>query len=103
MTGMERNSDLVIMSAYAPLFVNVNKGGMQWHTDLIGYDALNSYGSPADYARQMFSQNHGDVVLPVSAQGVPTREWQPPARAGASPAAQQVPTLFFNAKPERFI
>ena len=30
MTGMERNSDVVIMSAYAPLFVNVNPGGMQW-------------------------------------------------------------------------
>ena len=40
MTGMERNSDMVIMSSYAPLFVNVNPGGMQWATDLIGYDAL---------------------------------------------------------------
>src|SRR5437588_4322404 len=45
MTGMERNSDVVIMSAYAPLFVNVNPGGMQWTSDLIGYDSLNSYGS----------------------------------------------------------
>jgi alpha-N-arabinofuranosidase len=25
MTGMERNSDLVIRSCYAPLFVNINK------------------------------------------------------------------------------
>jgi alpha-L-arabinofuranosidase len=50
MTGMERNSDIVIMSCYAPLFVNVNPGGMQWPTDLIGYDALTSYGSPAYYA-----------------------------------------------------
>ena len=30
LTGLERNSDVVIMSAYAPLFVNVNPGGMQW-------------------------------------------------------------------------
>jgi alpha-N-arabinofuranosidase len=101
MTGMERNSDLVIMSCYAPLFVNVNKGGMQWRTDLIGYDALNSYGSPAYYAQQMFSLHHGDVVLPVSAQGVPTREWQPPpgrgGTPGAAPTPQQVPTLFFDA------
>jgi alpha-N-arabinofuranosidase len=106
MTGMERNSDLVIMSSYAPLFVNVNKGGMQWRTDLIGYDAMNSYGSPAYYAQRMFSTNHGDVVLPVTAQGVPAREWQPPAgRRGANdtqpvpplPPVQQVPTLFFNA------
>jgi alpha-N-arabinofuranosidase len=73
MTGMERNSDLVVMSSYAPLFVNVNKGAMQWHTDLIGYDGLTSYGSPAYWAQQMFSTHHGDLVLPIDAQAVPTR------------------------------
>ena len=26
MTGMERNSDLIVMASYAPLFVNVNPG-----------------------------------------------------------------------------
>jgi alpha-N-arabinofuranosidase len=110
MTGMERNSDLVIMESYAPLFVNVNKGGMQWPTDLIGFDALGSYGSPAYYAQQMFSVHHGDVVLPVTAQGVPTHEWQPPAAGGRRgapgtptpppqppPPPQQVPMLFFDA------
>jgi alpha-N-arabinofuranosidase len=102
MTGMERNSDLVIMSAYAPLFVNVNPGGMQWPTDLIGYDALTSYGSPSYYAQKMFSLYRGDVVLIVDAEGIPTREWQAPASrrggAGGQPGAtQQVPTLFFNA------
>jgi alpha-N-arabinofuranosidase len=106
MTGMERNSDLVIMSCYAPLFVNVNPGGMQWKTDLIGYDTLTSYGSPAYWAQQMFSRHHGDVVLPLDAQGVPTKEWQPPAgrgRGGANaatpqpPVPQQVPLLFFDA------
>ena len=44
MTGMERNSDLIVMASYAPLFVNVNPGGMQWESDLIGYDAMTSYG-----------------------------------------------------------
>jgi alpha-N-arabinofuranosidase len=33
MTGMERNSDLVVMASYAPLFVNVNPGGMEWKSD----------------------------------------------------------------------
>lgn len=65
MIGMERNSDLVLMHAYAPLFVNVNPGGMQWMTDLIGYNTLTSYGSPAYYAQVMFSQNLGNTVLPV--------------------------------------
>ncbi|MBK5271573.1 MAG: alpha-N-arabinofuranosidase, partial [Bacteroidia bacterium] len=51
MTGMERNSDLIIMSCYAPLFVNVNTAtatapkAWQWDSDLIGYNALSSYGS----------------------------------------------------------
>ena len=33
--------------------------------DLIGYDSLTSFGSPAYYAQVMFAQNRGDVVLPV--------------------------------------
>jgi alpha-L-arabinofuranosidase len=63
LTGLERNSDLVVMSAYAPLFVNVNPGGMQWSTDLIGYDALNSYGSPAYYAQVMFASCLGEQTM----------------------------------------
>lgn len=98
MTGMERNSDIVILASYAPLFVNVNPGGMQWGTDLIGYDALTSYGSPSYYAQKMFSVNHGDAVLPVEAENIPTREWQPPARRGGSPSApRQVPFVFYDA------
>ena len=62
MTGMERNSDLIVMHCYAPLFVNVNPGGMQWSSDLIGYDALNSYGSPSFYAQAMFANNIGDAL-----------------------------------------
>lgn len=98
MTGLERNSDVVIMSSYAPLFVNVNPGGMQWRTDLIGYDALTSYGSPAYYAQKMFSLNHGDAVLPVDSENIPTREWQRPPRRGGPPSApEQVPYVFYNA------
>ena len=66
MTGLERNSDVVVMSAYAPLFVNVNPGGMQWSTDLIGYDALNSYGSPSYYTQVMFASCLGDHTLDSS-------------------------------------
>jgi alpha-N-arabinofuranosidase len=63
MTGLERNSDVVIMASYAPLLVNVNPGGMQWETNLIGYDTLKSYGSPAYYAQVMFSSYLGDHTL----------------------------------------
>jgi alpha-N-arabinofuranosidase len=63
MTGLERNSDLIVMAAYAPLLVNVNPGGMQWETDLIGYNALSSYGSPAYYAQVMFASYLGDHTV----------------------------------------
>jgi alpha-N-arabinofuranosidase len=63
MTGLERNSDIVVMASYAPLFVNVSPGGMQWPSDLIGFDALSSYGSPSYYAQVMFSRHLGDQIL----------------------------------------
>ncbi len=63
MTGLERNSDLILMASYAPMFVNVNPGGMQWETDLIGYDATSSYGSPSYWAQVMFAGNLGTEVV----------------------------------------
>jgi alpha-N-arabinofuranosidase len=63
MTGMERNSDIIVMSSYAPLLVNVNPGGMQWESDLIGYDALTSYGSPSYWAQVLFANHLGEEVV----------------------------------------
>ena len=79
MAAMERNADLIKMQCYAPLLVNVNPGARQWRPDLIGYDAISTYGSPSYYAIQMFSRNFGDQVLPVraaetSVQGAATRD-----------------------------
>jgi alpha-N-arabinofuranosidase len=71
MAAMERHSDLIVMQCYAPLFVNVNPGARQWRPDLIGYDALNVYGSPSYYAIRMFSQNHGDSILKTSVANPP--------------------------------
>jgi len=62
LTGVERNSDVVVMSSYAPLMVNVHNGGMQWHPDLIGYDGLTSYGSPSYYVLSLFAGKIGDEV-----------------------------------------
>ena len=99
MTGMERNSDVVVLASYAPLFVNVNRGGMQWGSNLIGYDALNSYGSPSYYAQKMFSMYLGDSVIEITGENIPTQTWQPAqgkAKKGQS-APKQVPSLFFVA------
>ena len=65
LTGIERNADIVPLECYAPLFVNINPGASQWGTNLIGYDALNSYGSPSYYLQAVFAHNVGDVVVPI--------------------------------------
>ena len=106
MSCMERNSDVVLMSCYAPLVVNVSQvsgqgRSMQWSSDLIGYDALTSYGSPSYYAQKMFSTMHGDEILATDSQNVPTRTWQRPARRGnAAPAPEQLKEIFFVATRE---
>jgi alpha-N-arabinofuranosidase len=73
MTGMERNSDIIVMSCYAPLFVNVNPGGMQWPSDLIGYDAARAYGSPSYYAQALFANHLGDHTVKTESQGLNDR------------------------------
>ncbi len=66
LTGLERNSDLVIMASYAPLFTNVNPGGLQWAPDLIGYNALTSYGSPSYWVQAMFASHIGTEIVPAT-------------------------------------
>ncbi len=82
MTGLERNSDIVKIASYAPLLVNVNRRAAQWGTNLIGYDAINSFGSPSYYAQKMFSENRGDVVLPVQLTQPATTEADPTPHGG---------------------
>ena len=64
MTGLERNSDVVIMASYAPLFCNANH--KRWPINLINYDSHRVFGIPSYYVQQMFAQNRGDVVLPTT-------------------------------------
>jgi len=102
MCGLERNADVVQMECFAPLFVNVsqltgNGRSMQWESDLIGYDALNSYGSPSYYVETMFAQNCGTDILPVKAEGIPAIEQTPLAgRRGGSPAPRRVSALYYS-------
>jgi alpha-N-arabinofuranosidase len=105
MCCMERNADIVLMHCYAPLFVNVSDLGagrsMQWKSDLIGYDALKSYGSPSYYAQQIYSLHQGDEVLGVAAQNLPTYTWIQAGRTrngeAQPPKTNEVKSLFFSA------
>jgi len=69
MTGMERNSDLILMASYAPLLVNVSPGGMQWPTDLIGFDAGTTYVSPSYWAQALFAGHLGEGTAQSSISG----------------------------------
>jgi alpha-N-arabinofuranosidase len=109
MCCMERNADIVMMHCYAPLFVNVSDvsngnralRSMQWPSDLIGYDALNSYGSPSYYAQKMFSLHEGDEVLATSAENLPNYTWIQNGRTrnGVRQPARtnEVKSLFYSA------
>ncbi|MFD0330704.1 alpha-L-arabinofuranosidase C-terminal domain-containing protein [Streptacidiphilus monticola] len=68
LTGLMRNSDLVTQEAYAPLLANVNS--VQWNTNLIGFDALTSYGSPSYWVQSVLAKNHGDQVLNADYAGI---------------------------------
>jgi alpha-L-arabinofuranosidase len=63
LTGIERNSDVVVMSSYAPLLAH--EDAWQWRPNLIWFDNLNAYGTPNYYVQKLFGRNRGDVLLPV--------------------------------------
>jgi len=63
MTGLERNSDIVVMASYAPLFANLNH--KVWNPDLIYFDNWRVALTPSYHVQKMFARNRGDVVLPV--------------------------------------
>jgi len=62
MTGLERNSDLVVMASYAPLFVNDNARG--WNPDAIVFDSSSVYGTPSYWTQVLFSNHAGLISLP---------------------------------------
>ncbi len=63
MTGLERNSDVVTMASYAPLFVNANNRA--WNPDLIVFNSSQVFGTPSYWVQQMFSTNRVNRMLPV--------------------------------------
>ena len=64
MTDLERNADIVYMTAYAPLFAHIE--GWQWRPDLIWYDNLRMFKSCSYYVQQMYAMNKGTNVLPMT-------------------------------------
>ncbi len=80
MTGLERNSDHVIMACYAPLLVNLNHRA--WNPDLINFDSSGWYGLPGYFVQKMFAENRGDVSLPTRVESPMTEKEKPRGMIG---------------------
>jgi len=55
MTGLERNSDMVIAASYAPLFVNDHDH--TWDPNAIVFNSAQSYGSPSYYNQLIWANS----------------------------------------------
>ena len=67
MTGLERNGDIVVMAAYAPLFGNLT--AMHWAPDLIWFNNHQVTCSVNYYVQQAFANNAGTALLSSALTG----------------------------------
>lgn len=80
MTGMERNADVVVMAAYAPLFCNANH--KRWPVNLINFDSSRWFGIPSYHVQKLFSDHRGTVTLPTSVTAATVDEPPPSGAIG---------------------
>lgn len=67
LTGVERNSDVVVMSCYAPLLCR--EGEVDWTPDLIWFNDDEVYATPSYYVQQMFSLACGTELVASETDG----------------------------------
>jgi hypothetical protein len=69
MTGLERNSDVVTMAAYAPLLVSTHD--VAWLPDAVVFNGTAVYGIPSYWVQVLFANhtrsNESNVLLPFTA------------------------------------
>ncbi len=70
MTGLEKNSDIVEMAAYAPLFGNITSS--QWTPDLIWFNNAEVFGSVNYYVQKLYANNTGDYTLETNLENIET-------------------------------
>ncbi|KAM0867141.1 hypothetical protein ACQ4PT_042191 [Festuca glaucescens] len=61
--GLEKNSDIVHMASYAPLFVNDND--RRWSPDAIVFNSWQQYGTPSYWMQTFFRESSGSLIHPV--------------------------------------
>lgn len=67
MLGFERNADVVVASAFAPVLNNVH--GNQWPYNLINFNASHLFCLPSYYAQLMLSSARGSYSLTAEMRG----------------------------------
>lgn len=60
-TGIEKNSDVIKMASYAPLFAKYDD--YQWAPDMIWFNGETSYGSANYYVQKLMGNNIGTQML----------------------------------------
>ncbi|KAK9986996.1 hypothetical protein SO802_031947 [Lithocarpus litseifolius] len=64
--GIEKNSDVVEMASYAPLFVNAND--RRWNPDAIVFNSSQLYGTPSYWVQRFFRESSGATILDTTLQ-----------------------------------
>uniref|UniRef100_A0A0E0MJ79 non-reducing end alpha-L-arabinofuranosidase n=1 Tax=Oryza punctata TaxID=4537 RepID=A0A0E0MJ79_ORYPU len=64
LTGLEKNSDIVQMASYAPLFVNNND--QTWNPDAIVFNSWQQYGTPSYWMQTLFRESSGAMFHPTT-------------------------------------
>ncbi|XP_010464752.1 PREDICTED: alpha-L-arabinofuranosidase 1-like [Camelina sativa] len=65
--GLEKNSDVVEMASYAPLFVNTND--RRWNPDAIVFNSSHLYGTPSYWVQRFFAESSGATLLTSTLKG----------------------------------
>lgn len=64
MIGLENNSDIVAMAAYAPLFCHEND--RKWPVNMVVFDSHRVYGTPSWHVQKLFADNLPDRLHAVN-------------------------------------
>ncbi|MBV5315062.1 MAG: hypothetical protein JZU47_17295 [Prolixibacteraceae bacterium] len=59
--GLEKNSNIVTMSSYAPLFFHVNDNA--WPVNMIGFDNQSVFGRTSYWVNRMMAENRPDFLV----------------------------------------
>ncbi|XP_054794060.1 alpha-L-arabinofuranosidase 1-like [Prosopis cineraria] len=68
--GLEKNSDVVELVSYAPLFVNTHD--RRWMPDAIVFDSHQSYATPSYYLQKLFIESSGATYLNSTLEAPPS-------------------------------